>query len=58
MEPYTELCRVMGYVITETVGEGDKPIYHIRNEDGQIVSRDYDCPGEPIELMEFIRTRA
>ena len=57
METYTELCRVMGYVITEAIGDGDKPVYHIRKQDGKIVSRDYESPEEPIELMEYIRTR-
>jgi hypothetical protein len=57
MEKYTELYRLKDFVITESIGENDQPVYHIRNRDGEIVSREYHSPNEPVELMEYIRVR-
>lgn len=57
MKKYTELYRLMDFVITESIGENDQPVYHIRNRNGEIVSREYQSPHEPVDLMEYIRVR-
>lgn len=50
---YREICHVMGYRITRTLES--KPTFHIRNANGEIVSRGYDSPDTPLELMRVFK---
>jgi hypothetical protein len=51
----SEVIEIPGFKITETShlcdGQVVRHHYNIRNQEGEVVSRDYENFGEPVELL-------